>query len=415
MNILFVHQNFPGQYRHLAVALAGDEANRVVALGEETRLRQAAGLHPRLTLVPYARPLGAGKHTHHYLRDTEAAVRRGQQVARVAIQLKQGGFLPDVICAHPGWGEALFLREVFPQARIVLFAEFFYRAEGADIGFDAEQHPADLDSRLRARVKNATQLMSFEAADRAVAPTGWQASRYPGFIREKLSVIHDGIDTALAAPDPAASFVVGADGPTFRPGDEVVTYVARNLEPYRGFHIFMRALPDLLQRRPRAQVVIVGGDEVSYGRRLPDGKTHRQALLAEVGAQIDPARVHSVGRLPYARYLSLLQVSAVHVYLTYPFVLSWSMLEAMACGAPLVASATPPVQEVLADGENGLLFDFFSPPNLVDQVVRALEYPTATARRRDAARATVVERYDLVTRCLPAQLDLIGGLMRKPG
>jgi len=404
MRYLFVHQNFPGQFRHVARALADDPANEVVGLGEAERIKTQGRIHPRVALAGYPAPKKAGPETHHYLREYEAHVRRGQQAARAARQLKLRGFQPDVVVVHPGWGEALFLRELFPQARHVHYCEYYYRPDGADVAFDPE-FPSGFDDRLRIKLKNSTQLVGLMDCDAGVAPTRWQRSLYPAQLQPAIQVLHEGIDTDLARPSPEATLEV--DGHVLRAGDEVVTYVARNLEPYRGFHRFLRALPLLQQRRPRARVLIVGGDDVSYGRRLPGATTYRAHYRAELEEQVDWTRVHFLGKLPYQRYLNVLQVSAAHVYLTYPFVLSWSMLEAMACGCLVVGSATAPVQEVIADGENGLLTDFFDAERLAATVARALAEPDAMAPLRARARDFVREHYDLHTRCLPAWVEFL--------
>jgi len=344
---------------------------------------------------------------HRFLRGTDAAVRRGEAVARAGAALAKRGFVPDVVVAHLGWGEGLYLRDAFPRARILAYCEFYYHARGADVGFDPEFPPAD-DDALLLRTRNAVQLLSLEAADRGLSPTAWQRSVYPAALRDKIAVIHDGIDVDRVAPDPAATFAL-PDGTVLRAGDPVVTYVARNLEPYRGFHVFMRALPDLLRRCRQARVVLVGGDDVSYGRKPAGGGSWRAKLAAELGAALDPARVHFVGNLPYARYLSLLQVSAAHVYLTYPFVLSWSMLEAMAAGCTVIGSATPPVMEAIDDGREGRLVDFFDRKALVDAVAWALGHPEQARALGRAARARIVERYSLAD-CRARQIALLDSL-----
>jgi glycosyltransferase involved in cell wall biosynthesis len=313
------------------------------------------------------------------------------------------------VVAHIGWGEGLYLRDAFPDASIVAYCEFYYHAEGHDVGFDPEFPPAR-DSAIHLRTRNAVQLLSLEAAHRGLSPTAWQRGVFPASQRDKIAVIHDGIDVARVAPDPAARFVL-PDGRTLVAGDPVVTYVARNLEPYRGFHVFMRTLPQILARHPRAQVVIVGGDEVSYGRPPAEGGSWRDRLLGELAGKLDLARVHILGKLPYARYLTLLQVSAAHVYLTYPFVLSWSMLEAMAAGCLMVASSTGPVTEVLRDRRNGLLVDFFDRDAIADRVGWALDHPEDARALREAARQTIVEHYPL-DRCLTAQQAFLEGLAR---
>ena len=403
-DILFVHRYFPGQFRLLSSYLAG--RNRVIALrdarsdsGEESR---------RLRCLTYdAAP--ASVSTHHYVRGTEAAVRRGQAVARTALSLRRQGFRPRVIFAHPGWGEALYLKDVFPDAKLVGLFEFYYHASGADIGFDPE-FPPRLDDRLRVRTRNAVNLLSLEACDWGVAPTNWQRNLHPTAFWPRLSVIHDGIDTDRVRPDPSASFVMPS-GEALSAQDEVVTYVARDLEPYRGFHSFMRSLPTILSRRPHARVLIVGGDATSYGPPPSGGGSWRERMLAEIGPQIDLSRVIFLGRVSYEAYLRILQISSVHVYMTYPFVLSWSCLEAMAAGCAVIGSATAPVEEVIVGGENGLLVDFFSAPALADAVDSVLNHPDRMAAMRARARQTVVERYDFRRVSLPKYLALMDDLL----
>lgn len=401
MRVLFVHQNFPGQYKHLAPALAARPENEVVALAISDSPPMAG-----VTLQRYQVTRGNASGIHPFLGDFESKVIRGEAAARAALDLKAGGFAPDLICAHPGWGEALFLKEVFPDAPMLSFIEFHYRHKGADFRFDPEYADNSIESACRLRIKNAGNLLSLDICDWAVTPTAWQKSSIPSVYHSKVSVIHDGIDTALVRPNPAASVTLQRAGISLRPGDEVITFVNRNLEPYRGFHTFMRALPEIQRRRPRVWVIIVGGDEVSYGKQLAPGETYRQKLLAEVGEAIDLDRIRFVGRVSYPDFLRMLQVSGVHVYLTYPFVLSWSCLEAMAAGCALVASATPPVEEVIRDGENGLLVDFFSPAAIADAVDRVLDHPDRMRAMRERARQTIVDRYDLKRVCLPRHLAL---------
>jgi glycosyltransferase involved in cell wall biosynthesis len=391
MRLLFVHQNFPGQYRHLAAHYAAAKQHEVVCVGEKANvLRQRPALAGAKLLgyeLPELKPA-----PNPFEASVLRAIHRGRAVAAGAARLRQAGFRPDVIFAHIGWGEALFLKDIFPAARLLLFCEFFYRARGADMGFDPE-FPPSADKLLRLRVMNAPLLMSLEAADWGVAPTQWQKRQFPAGYASRMSVVHDGVDTDLVCPDTTAR------------NDEVITYAAHNLEPYRGFHVFMRAIPEIQRRRPRARIVIVGGDEVSYSPRLPEGQTYRQRMQRELGDSIDWSRVHFCGRLPYADYLALLRVSSAHVYLTYPFVLSWSLIEALAAGCMVVASRTPPVEEVLVDGENALLADFLSPADIARKVEQALHEPQE--RLRQAARRTAVAGYDLKRVCLPRQLELV--------
>jgi glycosyltransferase involved in cell wall biosynthesis len=409
MRILFVHQNFPGQYRHLAPALADSSDNEVLAIGEKTSIRRLQGFHPRVRLFAYPSPQGASRQTHHYLHSTEAAIRRGQAVVRLALELQRQGFTPDVICAHPAWGEALFLKDVYPAARLLLYLEFFYRGSGSDMGFDPE-FPVSFDDRCRVRVRNSTQLISLEAADAGISPTRWQRDQYPEMYRQQTQVIHDGVRCDLVCPGTVAEFMLPDGKGSLNSSDEVLTYVARNLEPYRGFHTFMRALPAVLAARPRLHVLIVGGEEVSYGRPPPGGETYRAHYLREVGSTIDAKRVHFLGKVPYPRFIDVLRLSSAHVYLTYPFVLSWSLLEAMACGCAVIASDTPPVREVIKAGHNGLLVDFFSPAALAETILSVLAEPRQMQPLRAQARRDIQQSFDLHTRTLPRLVRLVTDL-----
>ena len=396
MRLLFVHQNFPGQYPHLARHYAAQPGHEVVAVGEKANLLRRRPQMRGVKLLGYVfeEPQNPG-----FEAPVLKAIKRGRAVAAGALDLRRRGFRPDVVFAHIGWGEGLFLKDVFPAARVLLYCEYFYRARGGDLGFDPE-FPASDEKLLRLRVMNAPLLMSLDASDWGMAPTLWQQSRFPGAYRTRMTVIHDGIDTDSVSPGNEE-------------GEELITYVARNLEPYRGFHVFMRAIPEIQKRRPKARIVIVGGDEVSYSPRLPGGLTYRARLLRELEGRIDLSRVHFTGRLPYADYVALLRKSSVHVYLTYPFVLSWSLIEAMAAGCLVVASRTPPVEEVIADGKNGLLVDFFSTEAIAARVDEALKNREYFRPLRESARRTAVERFDLRRVCLPRQLQLVETLKRQ--
>jgi glycosyltransferase involved in cell wall biosynthesis len=396
--LLFVHQNFPGQYRHLAAHYAAQPGCQVVGIGEKANVLRQPQLRG-VQLLGYELPELLDK-VDPFNASVVRAIHRGKRVAAGALQLRRQGFSPDVIFTHLGWGEALFLKDIFPKARVLLYCEFFYRARGGDMGFDPE-FPPNAEKVLRLRVMNAPLLMSLDASDWGMAPTRWQQKQFPAPYAQRMSVIHDGIDTDLVTPGSAPR------------EEELITYVARNLEPYRGFHVFMRAIPEIQKRRPNARIVIVGGDEVSYSPRLPAGETYRQRLLREIDGKADLSRVHFTGRIPYREYVELLRKSSVHVYLTYPFVLSWSLLEAMSAGCLVVASRTPPVEEVVRDGENGLLVDFFSTEQIATTVEHALEHQEELKTLRERARGTVIEGYDLKRVCLPKQAGLVAWLQKE--
>lgn len=401
MKILFVHQNFPGQYLHLARQLGATPGNEVVFLTQRND-----GTLPGVKKVIYKPQRGVTPGIHHYLRETEAGVLNAQNVARIAMDLKKSGFIPDVILGHNGWGELWYLKDVFPHTPLIGYFEFFYRRNGADVGFDPNENII-FDAAPRVRTKNLGNLLALDAVDLGQCPTEWQKSLYPALYQPKLKVIHEGIDTELVAPNPNAQFKIPGTDVVLSADDDVVTYVARNLEPYRGFPSFMRSLPSILASRPNAHILIVGGDETSYGPGLPNGRTFRQEMLGELTASLDIRRVHFLGKVPYSAFVQILQISTVHVYLTYPFVLSWSMLESMAAGCVVVGSKTAPVEEVIYDGVNGLLVDFFSPQEISDSVIKVLKDRQAFAFIRENARRTIIEQYDLRTICLPAQMALL--------
>lgn len=347
---------------------------------------------------------------HPLVHDFESKVIRGEAAAYAARQLKKEGYFPDVIYGHPGWGETLFLKDIWPNAKLLAYCEFYYNFRGADSNFDPE-FPEDEQAAARLTTKNPVHLLASEAMDLGISPTQWQRAQYPQWAQNKISVIHDGIDTDSLIPNPKASIRSSQNGLAFNAEDEIITYVNRNLEPCRGFHVFMRSLPDILRRRPMAQVLIIGGEDAGYGQKAPGGSTWKQFILNEVGGELDPSRVHFLGKVPYQLYQTVLQLSTVHVYLTYPFVLSWSMLEAMSTGCLLVGSATPPVQEVITHGKNGLLVDFFDVKGLANTICEALIHRHDYTSLRAAARTTAIGRFDLKQVCLPQQLKLVERLL----
>ncbi|MDP2494753.1 glycosyltransferase family 4 protein [Shimia thalassica] len=406
MNILFIHQNFPGQFKHLAPALAA-RGHKAVAL--TLRVKEPTTWNG-VQILPYGLKRKPSQGLHPWLVDFESKLLRGESCYVAAKQLKSGGFNPDVIVAHPGWGESMFLKDLWPEARIGLFYELYYSGSKGDTGFDPEFPVKSSETEsMRLRLKNMNNFMHLEVGDLGISPTEFQADTFPPEFRKRISVIHDGIDTKVVVPNPDVTFTLG-DGQILTRQDEVITFVNRNLEPYRGYHVFMRALPELLKSRPNAQVLLVGGDEVSYGSRPPAGQTWKQIFIDEVRGRIPTSswnRVHFLGRIPYEQFLSLLQISKAHVYLTYPFVLSWSLIEAMSAGAPIVASDTAPLHEAITHEKTGLLFPFFDGEALVANVNRVLNDPELAAEMGKAARALAVEKYDLETVCLPQQLEWI--------
>lgn len=407
MRILFIHQNFPGQFRHLAPVLAG-LGHQVIAL----TINQPTVRLEGVAVVRYsveaprdpARIPGVQE-----LDDWHVKVMRGKAAASAMQALQEQGFVPDIVFAHPGWGEALFVKDVFPATRLLVYGEYYYGAEGGDTCFDPEFSQPSLANSQRITLKNTHLLHALSACDAALSPTEFQKAQHPAWAQEKVRVIHDGIDTRHFRPNPSAWVQLKSAGLTLRAGDEVITFVVRHLEPYRGYHIFMRALPLLQKLRPQARIVIVGGDGVSYGAAAPRGDSWKAIFLKEVSDRLDLGRIHFVGKVPHNLLTQLMQISAVHVYLTYPFVLSWSLLEAMSIGCLIVGSDTAPVREVIEHEKNGILVDFFDPESLANRVAYTLENAEKLKPLRVAARETVVRNYDFQSICLPAQVEFVLG------
>ncbi len=398
MRILFLHPNFPAQFRHIATAFAKDERNQVV-FGTTRREGSLLGINK----VIYNPTREARPETHNYVRPLENAVLQGQAVYRMAEQLKAKGFIPDIVYGHSGWGPTLLMKDAFPKAKLLCYFEWFYHAHGTDADFDpSESLTADDEARIR--LKNAPILMDLYSCDRGLSPTYWQRQQFPLEYHNKITVLHDGIDTKFFCPKPGAKLVLPQINLDLSHVEEIVTYVARGMEPYRGFPQFIKAVALLQEQRPQCHVVIVGEDRVAYGKQLQDGKTYKQVMLEKYA--LDLNRVHFTGWLPYHEYLQVLQASSAHVYLTRPFVLSWSMLEVLSAGCLVIASRTAPVTEVIQDGVNGLLVDFFSPEEICDRIVEALQNPEQMAIIRAKARQKILEQYDL-SLLLPQHLQWI--------
>lgn len=391
MKILIIHRFFPSQFSHLFKKLIASRLHQIVAVGQkccvngtlDKKISQAYSFKKYTAITSI--------HSHPYLSQMESAVHNGQAVARMLELLKAQGFAPDITLAHIGWGEALYFKDIFPDTPLLAYCEFYYHARGANAGFDPE-FPLTWDDQLRIRTQNAPFLLNLSAMDYGISPTPWQRSLFPPEYQNRIEVLHEGVDIAQVIPDPNAVLQL-PDGRIVRAGQEIVTYAARNLEPYRGFHQFMRAAAEICRRRPHCLILVEGGDGVSYSPRLPHGQTYRERMLREVS--IDLERVIFLGYVPFAQHLRLLQVSAVHIYLTVPFVLSWSMLEAMAAQKVVIASDTLPVRDVIEDGKNGLLVDFFSPRQIADRVDEVLGHPNRMAAVARAARDHIQRYYNV--------------------
>jgi glycosyltransferase involved in cell wall biosynthesis len=407
MKILFIHQNMPGQYRELLDWLAAQGDHELVFLTQRKNAAKVQGVKMRL-YEPHHKPT---PKAYGLSKLWEEATGAGYGVALAAQTLERDeGFVPDLVMGHTGWGELLFLKQVWPDVPVLGFFELFYRLKGGIVGFDSSL-PVAKEKPFMHEARNVIPYASLHNVDLGHCPTQWQADTFPEIFQDKFHICHDGIRTDLLHPNPDVSLTLGrVDHPLTRE-DEVFTYMARNLEYARGFHIFMRALPRILAARPNARVIVVGGDDVSYGRESQHPEGLRAELTDQLGDSVDWDRVHFIGQVPYSGFCKIVQLSRCHIALTMPFVMSWSLLESMAMQATIVTSDVAPIREAVSHGETGLLVDFFDHEALADQVIDVLANPKAYAHLGPAARAHVVERYDFHTRCLPEHIRRMNSLV----
>ncbi len=406
MKFLFVHQNMPGQYRELLSWLVQQGGHEIVFLTQRKGLRIDG-----VTTVTYQPHHQPGKEAYGLSKDWEAAAGAGLGAALAARQLQRDqGFKPDIIIGHTGWGELLFMKEIWPDVPVIGFFEYFYRTSGGLVGFDPDAPPND-QAGFFAQARNSVPYASIEVVDQGHTPTYWQRDRFPTSFHDRMYTCHDGIRCDRLQADPAASVGLGRLSRPLTRDDEVVTYVARNMERARGFHIMMRALPQIQAKRPKARVLMIGGNETSYGSESSHPKGLRGKMEAELGDQVDWSRVHFLGKVPYDDLCRIIRISRCHIYLTMPFVLSWSLLEAMSMQATVVAANVAPVREAVRHGATGMLVDFFDPTALADQVTDVLDNPGAYAHLGPAARAHVLENYDFLSRCLPEHIAQINALV----
>ncbi|BAQ64868.1 glycosyltransferase family 4 protein [Geminocystis sp. NIES-3709] len=385
--VLFIHPNFPAQFRHLAMKM-GKDPNYEVMFATKRQEGQIEGVKK----IIYEVSREARAETHHYVRTLENAVLQGQGLYRVATELKKQGFYPDIVYGHSGWGPTLFIKDIFPRAKFLCYFEWFYNAHGSDADFDPSD-PLTADDEARIRVKNAPILIDLYSCDRGLSPTQWQRQQFPPELRSKITVLHDGVDTEYFKPNADTKLVIPRINLDLSNASEIVTYLGRGMEPYRGFPQLIETISILQKRRANTHFVIVGQNRVAYGKQLPEGQNYKDLMLQKF--PLDLSRVHFTGLLGYDEYLNVIQNSSAHIYLTRPFVLSWSMLETMATGCVLVASDTAPVKELIQDNYNGLLVPFFSPEKIADRVEYALDNPDIMAKIRTKARETIVKNYNL--------------------
>lgn len=407
MKLLFVHQNMPGQYREIVQWLLATGQHEIAFLTQRRNPPQFDGLRT-IIYKAHHRP---AKDAYGLSKVWEEATGAGFGAAMAARKLEQdGGFKPDIVVGHVGWGELTFFKQVWPDVPIIGYFEYYYNLQGGLVGFDSDEPVSD-HAPFLTQARNAVPLANIETVDLGQCPTLWQRDRFPTSFHDRMYVCHDGIRADRLVPNAAATLALGRLERPLTRDDEVITYVARNLEKARGFHILMRALPRILRERPNARVLIIGGNDVSYGGKTDKPGGLRAEMEKEVGHEIDWTRLHFLGQIPYPDFQKLVQLSRCHIYLTMPFVLSWSLMESMAMQATIVASGVDPVREVITHGETGLLVDFHDPDALAQQVIDVLSDPAAFAHLGPAARVHILEHHDFLTRCLPEHLRRINDLV----
>ena len=400
MNILFLHNNYPGQFRYIAPTLAQDKNNKVVFITNNTTVNI-----PNITKIVYKLKREVPDNCHKYLRFFENSIIHGQAVAETAYALKQQGFIPDIIYGHT-WGQTLYMKDIFPDTPLVCYFEWFYNSKGGDVGFNGEE--LDIDSMARLRSRNAHLLIDMYSCDAGICPTKFQHGQFPKEFSNKIKILHDGIDTDTCSPKEDTKFVIKDKNLELTKNDEVITYATRGMEAYRGFPEFMKAVEILQKKRPNLHVIIGGEDRVCYGPSLV-GTTYKTKMLNEL--DLDLNRIHFTGLLPFSDYVDLLRISSAHVYLTYPFVCSWSLLDSMSTAAPIVASNTAPVTEFIQDNYNGLLFNFFDINEQVEKIEYALDNKEHMKEIRQNARKTIVENYSLKD-LLPKHIGFLKSLIK---
>ena len=406
MKFLFIHQGFSGQYKHIVRELARNRENEIIALGVQ---QLGEKLPEGVKYYQYRIERGNTKGIHEWLIDIDSKQIRAEACAKAAYELKRRGFKPDIICAHPGWGEALLIKQIWEEVPLLCYQEFYYNTRGFDHGFDTREKETD-DWYKDARIifKKANPLIMLNECDWNITPTNFQKSSFPTIYHNKFSVIHDGIDVEKIKNIMQLESMKLKDG-ELKKGDQIVTFVNRNIEPYRGCETMIKAIPNILGLNDRIKIVIIGNEDgVSYGKGNK-GESWKDKFLKEIEGKYEKERVIFTGSIKYEEYVSILKMSSCHIYLTYPFVLSWSMLEAMSIGLPVIGSSTQPVEEVIENGKNGILTNFFDEIELAEKVENVINDVEFSKHIGENGKRTINEKYSL-KKCLPKQIALINRL-----
>jgi len=394
MHVVFIHQNFPAQFGHVAAYLARRRGFRSTFVSQHP-----PGNADGIERLQYHLKSGARAENHYCSRSFENAIWHSHAIYE-ALESRPD-IRPDLIVAHSGFLSTVFLRELYDCA-LVNYFEYYYRTQGADMDFRPD-FPYPAMNRLRARARNANLLLDLEDCDAGYSPTRWQRSLFPGLFQHKIRTIFDGLDTSLWRPLTGLPRRIGDR--VIPDGMRIVTYVSRGMESIRGFDIFMQAARLLCQRRRDVFFVVVGEDRICYGgdEEFTGCKSFKELVLAR--DTYDLSRFLFTGPVPIGTLIQLFALSDLHIYLTVPFVLSWSLLNALACGTTVLASNTAPVREVIEHGKNGLLTEFFDVEGLAAAASQVLDAPQDYKHLGQAGVDMVREHYSLDV-CLPQMLAL---------
>ena len=382
--------------------MAKDKNNNVVFVSNNIATPSYAGIKK----IVYKLKRQVPEDAHRYLRFYEESIIHGQSAAEELIKLHQSGFKPDIIIGH-SWGSSLFVKEIFPDTPYIAYIEWYYNYKNSDIDFGKKE--VDINEKASLMCRNAHILQDLVKCDYGLSPTQWQKQQVPEIFRDKITVIHEGTDTDFCKPNPDAKFKIPNTDIILTKNDEILSYATRGMEEYRGFPEFMKAASILMKQRPNLKVIIGGEDKVCYGRRIINS-TFKKEMLKRY--EYDMNRLYFVGNLPYKDYINLLQVTTAHIYLTYPFVLSWSLMESMAIGCRIIASDTAPVKEVIKDGFNGILTDFYNTDELVKKVNKVLDNKDDYNEITKNARETIIKNYNLKN-MLNKQIEFINNCIKE--
>jgi len=395
MHVLFIHQNFPAQFGHIARHLVRSKGWTCTFLSK-VEPGETAGIRK----IQY-RTAGGARATNHYCSRTfENAIWSSHGVYDAC--KAHPHVRPDLIVGHSGFGSTVFLPELYPDVPIVNYFEYYYHAHGSDLDFRPDVVPGELD-RLRSHARNAMILLDLANCRAGYSPTEFQRGLFPAELRSKIDVIFDGIETDVYRRRQGIPRRIGDR--VIPDSTRIVTYVSRGFESMRGFDIFMQAAKRIYESYPDVLFVVVGADRICYGgdeKRIKH-KTFREHVLAQ--DDYDLSKFHFTGVVPVPTLVDIFSLSDLHIYLTVPFVLSWSLMNALACGCTVLASNTAPVREMIVDGENGLLEDFFDVDGLANRAVEVLRDPAAYRHLGERGAEMIEQRYALSV-MLPRLVDL---------